>query len=123
MKLLLLSASFILILCGCATPNRYKDIDYSDKKEFITHPDNIIITKDDITGRPYEVIEDIKSSFSKTTLFHEDPTTAHIDSKLKYRASQLGADAVIFVRYGTVGVSIASWGTLEGSGRAIKFIK
>ena len=123
MKFLLLSAIFIFLSCGCATPNRYNDMDYANKKEFITHPDNILITKDDITDRPYEVIEDIKASYSKTTLFHEDPTTAHIDSKLKYRASKLGADAIIFVRYGTVGISFASWGTLEGSGRAIKFIK
>ena len=41
------------------------------------------------------------------------PRTAMID---------FGADAVIFVRYGTVGVSFMSWGSLNGKGRAIVFL-
>lgn len=123
MKYILLTACLISLLCGCATPDRYKNMDYSNSTEFTTHPDNIIVTENDITSRPYEVIKDIHASFSKTTLFHEDPTPAHIDSKLKYMAAKLGADAVILVRYGTVGISLASWGSLEGKGRAIKFVK
>jgi hypothetical protein len=33
----------------------------------------------------------------------------------------MGADAVVLVRYGTVGIGLMSWGALDGEGRAIKF--
>ena len=123
MKFIILAVSFSYFLYGCATAIPYKDYDYSNEKEFITHPNNIIITKDDITDRPYEVIKDLKLGYNKTTLFHDDPTPAHVNALLKHQAAILGADAVIHVRYGTVGIGLASWGKLEGSGRAIKFIK
>lgn len=123
MKFMILAASCIYFLYGCATSIPYKDYDYSNKQEYITHPDNIIITRDDITDRPYEVLKDLKLGFNKTSLFHDDPTPSHVDALLKHEAAKLGADAVILVRYGTVGIGLASWGQLEGSGRAIKFIK
>lgn len=34
----------------------------------------------------------------------------------------MGADAVALVRYGDVGISMMSWGSLEGKGRAVKFV-
>ena len=37
------------------------------------------------------------------------------------RPTKLGADAVIHVRYGTVGIGFVSWGSLDGKGRAIVF--
>ncbi len=58
---------------------------------------------------------------NKTTLFHPDPTPELVDQKLRDKAAELGADAVILVRYGTVGVSLISWGSLDGKGRAIIF--
>jgi uncharacterized protein YbjQ (UPF0145 family) len=42
---------------------------------------------------------------------------------LRAEAAKLGADAVIQVRYGNVGVSLMSWGSLDGKGRAIVFDK
>ena len=39
------------------------------------------------------------------------------------RKRELGADAVILIRYGTVGVSVFSWGSLSGQGRAIYFVQ
>lgn len=86
-----------------------------------TDPAAIIITDDDITDRPYQMIGDVKVGVSKTTIFNEDPTPKHVDDKLRKRAAKLGADAVVLVRYGTVGVSLMSWGTLEGQGRAVYF--
>ena len=39
-------------------------------------------------------------------------------------AAKIGADAVIQVRYGTVGMSwMVSWGSLDGKGRAIAYDK
>lgn len=123
MKLLIAAGCMALVVSGCASSIPFKNYDYSNKPEFITHPDNILITKDDITDRPYEVIKDLKLGYNKTTLFHDDPTPTHVDALLKHEAAKLGADAVILVRYGSVGIGLASWGQLEGTGRAVKFIK
>lgn len=86
-----------------------------------TDPASILVTKDDITDRPYRVIGDIEVTVNKTTLFHPDPTPALVDEELREEAAELGADAVILVRYGTVGVGLASWGSLDGKGRAVAF--
>ena len=86
-----------------------------------TEPSSILVTKDDITDRPYRVLGDIEVTVNKTTLFHPDPTPALVDEELREEAAELGADAVILVRYGTVGVGLASWGSLDGKGRAIAF--
>ena len=51
---------------------------------------------------------------NKTTLFHPDPTREMVDQKLREQAYELGADAVVLARYGTVGVSFMSWGSLDG---------
>ena len=75
-----------------------------------------------IRDRNYESLGDIEVSVSKTTVFHPDPTNEMIDEKLREEAAELGADAVILVRYGTVGISAFSWGKLDGNGRAIKFV-
>lgn len=60
---------------------------------------------------------------NKTTLFHPDPTREMVDQKLREQAYELGADAVVLARYGTVGVSFMSWGSLDGKGRAVQFAK
>lgn len=88
-----------------------------------TEPAAIIVTKEDITDRKYKSLGDIKVTVNKTTLFHDDPTPALVDKELREEAAKLGADAVVLVRYGTVGVSLFSWGSLDGQGRAVKFVK
>ena len=88
-----------------------------------TDPAAIIVSKEDITDRQYKSLGDITVTVNKTTLFHPDPTPALVDKELKEEAAKLGADAVVLVRYGTVGVSFMSWGSLDGQGRAVKFVK
>ncbi len=88
-----------------------------------TSPSKVVITKDDITDRPYEVIGDIKVTVNKTTIFNADPTPEMVDERLREKAAELGADAVILVRYGSVGISLLSWGSLNGQGRAVFFPK
>jgi uncharacterized protein YbjQ (UPF0145 family) len=77
-----------------------------------------LITEGDLK-EPYTVIKDIKVTVNKTTVFNADPTKEQVNDKLRKDAAKLGADAVILVRYGTVGVSPMSWGSLSGSGRAV----
>lgn len=86
-------------------------------------PEQIHITEGDYPNLKYTALGDITVTVNKTTLFHPDPTRYMVDRKLREEAAKLGADAVIFVRYGSVGVSLMSYGSLEGKGRAIKFAK
>lgn len=83
----------------------------------------IQITEADITERPYKSLGDISVTVNKTTLFNPDPTREMVDQKLREQAYELGADAVVLARYGTVGVSFMSWGSLDGKGRAVQFAK
>ena len=115
-----------LALTGCSTwstasvePNR----NYSTGSSVPTDLNKIIITEEDINDRKYKVLGDLSVSVNKTTIFHSDPTKEQVSEKLKQEASKLGADAVILVRYGTVGVSFSSWGSMDGKGRAIKFVE
>lgn len=85
------------------------------------NPETIVVTENDLPGRPYKVVGDIRVKVNKTTMLNKDPTREDVDQKLKHKAAQIGADAVILVRYGTVGVSLMSWGSLSGNGRAVVF--
>lgn len=87
-----------------------------------TEAADIIVTEADITDRKYTVLADITATVNKTTLFHPDPTPALVAKELREEAAKLGADAVVLVRYGDVGVSVLSWGSLDGKGRAVKFV-
>ena len=59
---------------------------------------------------------------NKTTIFNADPTPEMVNEKLREKAADMGADAVVLVRYGKGGISALSWGSLEGKGRAVKFV-
>ena len=84
-------------------------------------PNKVVLLDGDIADRAYEVIGDISVTVNKTTIFHPDPTREMVAERLKEEAGKLGADAVIQVRYGTVGIGLMSWGSLDGKGRAIVF--
>ena len=86
-------------------------------------PADIIVTQDDITDRPYRALDDLSVTVAKWTIFDADPTPAKVDQALRAKAAKLGADAVILVRYGTVGIGAFTWGKLEGKGRAVVFTK
>ncbi|MEQ8395851.1 hypothetical protein [Thalassobaculum sp.] len=89
----------------------------------VLDPSQIVVTPNDFPNRPYDVLGDLEVTVNKTTVFHPDPTPALIDEKLREQAAPLGADAVILAKYGKVTVSLFSWGSLDGSGRAIRFRK
>jgi len=85
-------------------------------------PSQIILTENDSTNKKYRVLGDISVTVNKTTIFNEDPTRAHVDARLKEKAAAMGADAVVLVRYGTPGIGLMSWGSLDGKGRAVQFV-
>jgi hypothetical protein len=88
-----------------------------------TQPDMILVVETDLTDRPYTVLGDISVTVNKTTLFHPDPTREQVTRKLREEAAKIGADAVILVRYGTPGISMMSWGSMDGKGRAVAYRK
>lgn len=86
-----------------------------------SQPSRILVTDTDVVDRRYQSLGDITVTVNKTTIFHPDPTPTMVNDKLRQKASEMGADAVILVRYGSTGMSLWSYGSLEGKGRAIKF--
>lgn len=85
-------------------------------------PSEVMVTTGDIVDRPYKVLGEIKVTVNKTTISHDDPTAAQVDQKLREEAGAMGADAVVLVRYGSVGIGFATWGSLEGRGRAVAYV-
>lgn len=122
---ILCSILLCMSMTGCATwstssvDNSAADITarQGPKKQ----PAQIQVTESDITDRKYKMLGDISVMVNKTTLFHPDPTREMVTEKLREKASEMGADAVVLARYGKGGISLMSWGSLEGKGRAIKF--
>ena len=84
-------------------------------------PEQVVLTEQDIADRRYTAIADISVTVRKWTIFDADPTREKVARALQEKAAELGADAVVFVRYGTVGIGIFSWGQMDGQGRAVRF--
>lgn len=122
-KFLMGSLAVSLLLSGCTTWSQSEVLNPNTAVREIKQvsPDQVKLTEGDITSRPYISLGDLSVTVNKTTIFHPEPTKEMVDSKLKEEAAKLGADAVIYVRYGTVGISALSWGSLDGKGRAIQF--
>ena len=125
----ILLASSVALLTGCATwstssvSNTSAATTVSAKPEVKKLPAQVTITDTDVVDRKYESLGDISVTVNKTTAFHPNPTQELVNDKLREKAAEMGADAVVLVRYGSVGISLMSWGSLEGKGRAIKFVQ
>lgn len=117
----ILAVSLAAILSGCATWST-SSVDRKDPTAAVkpSDPARISLTEGD-SNRKYTSLGDISVTVNKTTVFNKDPTREDVNQKLKEKAAELGADAVILVRYGEGGMSLMSWGSLEGRGRAIKY--
>lgn len=126
MKKFLLLGS-LLFFFGCATWSNVnvqnEDATPVGLKNINKSPQDVIVTETDIGDRKYKVLGDIDVTVNKTTIFHSDPTKEQVIEKLKEKAAELGADAVILVRFGTVGVTGMSWGSLNGKGRVVAFLE
>ena len=125
---IILPALLAASLTGCATwstssvDSQSADTAVSTQAKK-TPPSSVVITDKDIPDRKYQSLGDITATVNKTTIFNADPTQEMVNEKLREKASELGADAVILVRYGNGGMSLMSWGSLEGKGRAVKFVQ
>ena len=125
---IILTALLAASLTGCATwstssvDSKSADTAVSTQAKK-TPPSYVVITDKDIPDRKYQSLGDITATVNKTTIFNADPTQEMVNEKLREKASELGADAVILVRYGNGGMSLMSWGSLEGKGRAVKFVQ
>lgn len=121
-----ISAALLLVaVSGCATWS-HGSVDRNEQQTNAalkpTSPDKVQLFNNDLAGKRYSSLGDITVTVNKTTIFNADPTKEMVNQKLRERAAELGADAVILVRHGSGGVSFMSWGSLEGKGRAVKFL-
>lgn len=83
--------------------------------------DGFIVTEGDISDRPYTVLGTVSAKAGKLTWISRNPDRGDIDMKLRDKARQMGADAVVRVHYTPTGASMMSWGGIEGEGVAIKY--
>ena len=113
MRNCVLVATMLATLAACDTPPK----DARPPKS----PDQVMLTEGDITNRPYQIIKDIDVTVSKPNVFADDPTQQQVAAELKKKAAEMGADAVIFVRYGALGFGPFNWGEMKGRGRAVVF--
>jgi uncharacterized protein YbjQ (UPF0145 family) len=122
---LALVVSVALACAGCASTWSRGSVERSTQQEATAAPATsvakVTLSESDITNRKYTSLGDITVQVNKLTLFHSDPTPEQVNEKLREKAAELGADAVVLVRYGKVGISALSYGSLEGKGRAVKF--
>lgn len=125
------TSAVLLGLGGCATWTTSNiDTSSADEKSTVATTGSakktareITLTDADVVDRRYQSLGDITVTVNKTTIFHANPTREMVNEKLREKGVELGADAVILVRYGNGGISLMSWGSLEGKGRAIKFLQ
>src|SRR5438094_2752605 len=95
-----LAALSAALLAGCATWST-GSVDRREQAVAAkpTDPARITITEGDVS-RKYTSLGDVSVTVNKTTVFNKDPTREMVNDKLKEKAAELGADAVILVRYG-----------------------
>lgn len=83
--------------------------------------DGFIVTEGDISDRPYTELGTVTAKAGKLTWVSRNPDRGDIDMKLRDKAREMGADAVVRVHYTPTGASMMSWGGIKGEGVAIKF--
>ena len=122
-KLSFIGLALLLQACGTYSSSSTTPAANAPDQSALSHksPSQILVTEKDITNRKYTSLGDISVTVRKATLFDKDPTRDLVNEALQEKASEMGADAVILVRYGTVGIGVLSWGELDGDGRAVIF--
>lgn len=79
----------------------------------------VLLSEDSLPNRKYEVIGPIEISIKKLTAFHSDPTKAQANWALIEKAREIGANAVINIRYKS-GIGLMTWGYIDASGTGVK---
>jgi len=57
----------------------------------------------------------------KLTWVSHNPDRSDVDVRLKDKARQMGADAIVRVHYTPTGASMMSWGGIKAEGVAIRY--
>ena len=122
-KIILLSMLLMISACSSWSTSdvaTVEDYQASSTSELNSLQD-IVITDTDMSDRNFTVAGDISVTVNKTFIFSKTPTRKMVNEKLREEALRIGADAVILVRYGSVGMTGWSYGSLNGKGRAVVF--
>ena len=124
-KIILLSMLLMLSACSSWSTSKVDTVEGYQASNISTSGLNslqdIVVTETDMSDRNYTVAGDISVTVNKTFLFSKTPTRKMVNEKLREEALKIGADAVILVRYGSVGMTGWSYGSLNGKGRAVVF--
>lgn len=107
--------ALLLAMQGCA----YRTSESSSVEQVSAN--NIVISETHIKGKKYTTVAPVTVEIKKTTIFNADPTEEMANDLLRKKAKQLGADAVINVRYDS-GMGLLTWGYIEATGIAVRFI-
>ncbi|MBL8669274.1 MAG: hypothetical protein JNK11_01360 [Alphaproteobacteria bacterium] len=124
--LVLALAAMVLVACGHRSSSDVELAPGAPKPAAgaaAKNPATIVVTESDITDRRYVTIGDITASVSKNNMFAGEPDRSMVEAKLREKAAELGADAVVLARFGAPGITLFSWGSLEGKGRAVRFVQ
>ena len=120
----------VSVLAGCAT----RSTSSVDNKALETPTTTAVspgktavsairITDADLVDTKYTSLGDITVNINKTTPFHPNSTPEIVNTKLQKKAYELGADAVILVRYGQGEITFFTLGSLEGKGHAVRYVR
>lgn len=77
----------------------------------------------DLKGRKYVVIGQVKAGVRKATIFSKQSSQRKVYRELWECAEKMGADAVINARFGNAHATVISRGQTKATGTAIKFKK
>jgi len=97
--------------------------DSTTQTAYAVNSSGIELVEGDLQGRRYEVLGEVSVTLNKLTIFHPDPTREQAAQRLREEAAKLGADAVINVEIGEVGLGLLSWATRDARGQAIRFTR
>jgi hypothetical protein len=122
-KIILLSMLLMISACSSWSTSDVNTVEnyQASSTSGLNSLQDIEITETDMSDRNYIVAGDISVTVNKTTIFNKTPTRQMVNEKLREEALKIGADAVILVRYGSVGMTGWSYGSLNGKGRAVVF--
>lgn len=88
---------------------------------YSSNVDGFIVTEGDISDRPYIEVGTVSAKTTKFSLVSKNSNREMVDIKLREKARQLGANAVVRVRYGSTGISLMNWGGVRVEGVAVRF--
>lgn len=116
-----LLALVLVTASGCAAYRVDSTIVDSASAPLSGAPQQVLLAQDNLPGRRYVVIGPIQVSVKKLTVFHKDPTRGQADEALIGKAREIGASAVINIKY-TEGIGMMTWGYIDAEGTAVRLI-